>query len=104
LDSVAFDGNTTLTFQVHVIEHLILELAIIHGFRILEKAVGQCTFTMVDMRYNAEISDVFHKGAKIQKKMVRPILQSFRAIIYFFASGTYIFLWKAEKIFFIFAA
>jgi hypothetical protein len=34
-----------------------------------QKPVGQGRFAVVDMRYDAEISNVFHRGRKNRKKM-----------------------------------
>ena len=70
LDGVALDGDATLTLQIHIVEHLILELAVVYGFGILEKTVGQRALSVVDMRNYAEISNIFHKAAKIRKKSV----------------------------------
>ena len=65
LDGVALDGDAALALQVHIVKHLILEFTVVYGFGILEKTVGQRALSVVDMRYDAEISNVFHKAAKI---------------------------------------
>jgi hypothetical protein len=62
---VAFNGNTTLTLKVHVIQHGIHHVTLADSFGGFYQSVGQGTFTVVDMGYNAEVSDIFHRGAKI---------------------------------------
>ena len=58
LDCVALDGDAALLLQIHVVEHL--PLGDLDGFRVLQQSVGQGRFAVVDMRYDAEISDVIH--------------------------------------------
>lgn len=67
LDGVALDSNTTFTFQVHIVERLLCQFAITQGARHLQQTIGQCRLTMVDMRDDAEVSDLFHfhKAAKL---------------------------------------
>ena len=73
LDGVALDGNAALAFQVHVVEHLILEIAVAHGLGILQQTVGQRALAVINMRNNTEISNIFHKAAKIRKISVSRI-------------------------------
>ena len=58
LDCMALDGDAALLLQIHVVEHL--PLGDLDGFRVLQQSVGQGRFAVVDMRYDAEISDVIH--------------------------------------------
>ena len=60
LDSVALDGDTLFAFEVHIIEHLSLHFALIERVGIFEQAVSQRALTVVDMRDNTEIADIFH--------------------------------------------
>jgi hypothetical protein len=55
---VALDGNASLAFQVHVIQHLFLHLPSGNGFGNFEQAVGKGAFAMIYMGYNAEIAYV----------------------------------------------
>ena len=70
LDGVALDGDATLALEVHVVEHLIDEFLVVERMGEFQKPIGQGGFTMVDMGYDAKISDVFHYGRKNRKKNV----------------------------------
>ena len=61
LDSVAFDGNSPLPFEVHIVQCLVLHLALSNGSSGLEQAIGQGAFPVVDVGNDAEISDVIHR-------------------------------------------
>src|SRR3954471_21416802 len=65
LNGMAFNGNTFLTFQVHIIKHLVHHVAHTNSMRMLEQAVGKRTFTMINMCDDTEIADLLHKKAKI---------------------------------------
>ena len=58
LDGVALDGDAALTLQVHVVKHLVLEVAVIHRFGELQQTVSQCALSVVDVGDDAEVSDV----------------------------------------------
>lgn len=58
---MAFDRNTAFSFQVHIIQHLGLEVPLVYGLGKLQQPVGQRTFAVVNMGNDAEIADVFHK-------------------------------------------
>jgi len=58
---VALDGYSSLTLKIHIIEHLRLHIFAHHGSGALKQTVGQSGFAMVNMRNNAEISDIFHQ-------------------------------------------
>jgi len=68
LDSVAFDGNAALAFQLHVIQGLILHIPHRNGIRKLQKPVGQGAFPVVNVCNYTEISDIFHVFLMISKK------------------------------------
>jgi hypothetical protein len=61
---MAFNGNTTFAFNIHIIQYLILFFTFGNGMRVFKKTVGKGTFTVVDMGDNAEIADVFHSKKK----------------------------------------
>jgi hypothetical protein len=58
---MALYGNTFLSFKVHVIKYLIHHFTLTNGIGHLQQAVGQGTFTMVNVRDNAKITELLHK-------------------------------------------
>ena len=62
---LAFDGNSPLSFDIHGIQDLILEVTVRNHIRKLNKSVGQRGFSMVDMGNNAEVSNIFHVKIKL---------------------------------------
>ena len=64
---MALDGNTLLTLQIHIVQHLCLHVAVRDGFGKLQQPVCQGTFTMVNMRYNTEIPNILHAIIKVCK-------------------------------------
>ena len=62
LNGVAFDGNSPLAFEVHIVERLVLHLPLCNGSSGLEQAVGQGAFPVVDVGNDAEVSNVFHRS------------------------------------------
>ena len=73
LNGVALDGNATLSLQVHVIEHLILHFLAADGLGVFQQSVRQGAFTMVDMRYNAKISNILHLQFYFNYKITKKI-------------------------------
>jgi hypothetical protein len=61
---MALDGDPFFTFQVHIIQHLVHHIAVANGLGMFQQPVGQCTFTMVNMRDDAKIPDILHNGCK----------------------------------------
>jgi hypothetical protein len=57
---VALDGDAPLALQVHIVEHL--PFGHLNGFGIFQQTVGQGRLSMVDMGYDAEVSDIIHIG------------------------------------------
>ncbi len=55
LDSMAFDGNTPLPLQIHIIQHL--PFCDLDRMSLLQKAVSQRRLTMVNMSDDAKVSD-----------------------------------------------
>ncbi len=51
------DGDAALLLDIHVVEHLLGHVPRGHGPRLLDKAVGERRFAVVDMRDNREIAD-----------------------------------------------
>ena len=60
LDRVALDGDAPLPFKVHIVENLILVFPFRDCVCLFKKAVSQGAFTVVNMGYNAEITDTVH--------------------------------------------
>ena len=60
LYGMALDCNTSLSFKIHVVKNLILELPVCKSICYFKKTVGKSTFSVVDMGYYAEIPDVVH--------------------------------------------
>ena len=54
---LGLDGNAPLALELHIVEHLLLHLTIGQPARILDQAVGQGGFTVVDMGHDGEIAD-----------------------------------------------
>ena len=68
LDGMTLDGNTSFLFEVHIIQHL--TLSHFDSLSILQQTIGQSRLTMVNMRNNTKVTDMFHRyiliyGAKI---------------------------------------
>ena len=60
LNGVALDGNSTLSLQIHVVQGLLLELALTHRSGLLEKAIRQGALAVIDVGDDAEVADVLH--------------------------------------------
>ena len=54
------DGDATLFFDVHRIEHLFLHLPRFQAAAMLDQAIGQRRFAMVDVGNDGEIAYVLH--------------------------------------------
>ena len=66
LDGVALDRDAAFPLQIHVVQYLRLQVPLAHGAGIFQKAVRQRAFAVVDMRDDAEIPDILHKGHDLQ--------------------------------------
>ena len=53
-DGLAFDGDSPLTFNVHIIQDLVFEIPRIHHASILDEAVGKGRFSVINMCDDAE--------------------------------------------------
>jgi hypothetical protein len=58
-DSLAFYRNAPFTFDIHVVEHLVLELAFVYDVRFFYEAVRQGRLTMINMSDDTEVADQF---------------------------------------------
>ena len=56
-NGLRFDGNTTLTLQIHIVQHLRLHLAAGQQSCHFDDSVCQGRFTMINMCNNTKISD-----------------------------------------------
>ena len=61
-DRVRLYSYSALALKIHVIKYLSSHIALRHGVGELKESVREGRFAMVDMRYDAEISDVFFLG------------------------------------------
>ena len=57
-DGAGLDGDAALLLDIHVVEHLLLHLALGNGIRKLQKAVGKRALAVVDVRDDRKVSDV----------------------------------------------
>jgi hypothetical protein len=64
---VALDGDTLLTLEIHIIEHLCLHLALIQRICLFQEAVCEGTLTVVDVCNNAKVSYVLHRAMYINR-------------------------------------
>ena len=58
-DGARLDRDAALPLELHIVEDLVLHVPLAHRLGEFEDAVGQRAFAMVDMRDDAEITDVF---------------------------------------------
>ena len=63
-DGVALDGDAPLPFDVHGVQDLVAELAVLHHAGPLDEAVRQGGLAVVDMGDDAEVADVGHSNRK----------------------------------------
>jgi hypothetical protein len=57
---LGFDGDAPFPFDVHRVQDLVSKIPVLYKTRILDQTVGQGGFPMVNMGYDAEISNVSH--------------------------------------------
>lgn len=60
LNCVTLYCDAALALNVHVIQGLLLEVSIRNRTRGLKQSVRKGALTVVDVSYDAEVSDVFH--------------------------------------------
>ena len=59
------DGDATLFFDIHRIEHLRTHFAILQAAATLDKPVRQGGFTVINVRNDRKISDVIHQEKRL---------------------------------------
>ena len=67
-DRAGFDGNAALSFQVHIVQHLISEFTLGNSAGMKEKTVRERGFAVVNMGDDAEIADFL--GIHVKKRKV----------------------------------
>jgi hypothetical protein len=67
---VALDRDALLALEVHRVEQLLLHLALLDGLRMLEQAVGKRRLAVVDVRDDAEVTDVVEGHGKGGRRRV----------------------------------
>lgn len=60
LNRMTLDRDPALTLQVHVVQRLLLQLAIAHCTGLLKEAVCQGAFPVINVGDDAEVPDVVH--------------------------------------------
>ena len=60
LNSMAFNGYTTLFLQIHIVQYLVLHLPNVHRSGELQHTIRQCTFSVIYVCNNAKISYSIH--------------------------------------------
>jgi hypothetical protein len=58
---MALNGNAPFALKVHTVKHLLLLIACRYGIGKLQQSVSQSTFTMVNVCYDTEVTDIFHR-------------------------------------------
>ncbi len=59
-DDLALDRDPPLPLDIHVVEDLVLKIAVLNHAGVLDEPVGERRLPVVDMGDNAEISDMIH--------------------------------------------
>ena len=80
LDRVTLDRDTALTFQVHVVENLRLQILFGDGLGELQESIRQGALTVVDMGDDAKIADVLHARSDSGPEVHFVHYQQFRTI------------------------
>ncbi len=60
-DARGFDGDAALALEIHRIEDLRLHLAGLESAALLNEAIGQGRFTVINMGNDREIADILHQ-------------------------------------------
>src|ERR1700683_1932815 len=64
--ALRFDGNSPLAFEVHRVQHLRLHFSSIETAALLNEAIGQSRFTVVNMSNYGKVADILHQGLKVR--------------------------------------
>ena len=57
-DGAGFDGDAALPLQIHVVQQLVLHLPLRHGVALLQQAIRQRGFTVIDVGNNGKIANM----------------------------------------------
>ena len=69
VDGPGFDGDAAFALDVHVIQQLLFHLAGGDGAGLLQDAVGQGGFAVVDVGNDAEIADMIHGEGHLRSSL-----------------------------------
>jgi hypothetical protein len=58
LDGAGLDGNAPLPLQIHIVQQLVLHLPLRHGVALLQQAIRQRGFAVVDVGNNGKVADM----------------------------------------------
>jgi hypothetical protein len=58
---VTLDGDTTLSFKIHIVQQLSLHFSSCHGASKFQQPVSQGAFSVINMGYNTKVTNIFHK-------------------------------------------
>jgi hypothetical protein len=70
LDGMAFDGDSFLPLQVHIIKDLVHHFPVTDGIGGLKQTISQSGLAMVYMCNDAEIPDFFHRMGSAVKRLL----------------------------------
>jgi hypothetical protein len=65
---LALDRNSPLPLNIHIIQYLIPEVAVIHKMGLLNETVSQCGLAVIDVRDNAKITGILNHYAHYSEK------------------------------------
>jgi hypothetical protein len=60
-DRVALDRDPAFALDVHGVQDLVPEVALVHGAAVLDQAIGQRRLAVVDVRDDAEVANLVHE-------------------------------------------
>ena len=66
-DRIALDGNAPFTFDIHRIEHLVVELTLRHATTGLDQSIGQSRLAVINVGDNAKVPNLFHTSCSSPK-------------------------------------
>ncbi len=64
---MTFYGNAPLPLKVHIVKHLLLQIALANRSGKLQKSVSQCALAVVDMGNDAKITYILHRKNLVLK-------------------------------------
>jgi hypothetical protein len=66
LDGMALYGDALFPLQVHIVQDLIHHVPFTDGVGRLQQSVRKRTFSVIDVRNNAEITNMFHMIFRVE--------------------------------------